>query len=108
MRNFEINEIMNNATKNKKIVSKTIRIKSKNKDLITYDEIRSFMNSLVRKGMNISKISIGGMNADKYYTMKGFADEDLKPWDDDDYYKDRVKDTGKFDKYFFVDFNIRN
>ncbi len=108
MRNYEMGEIKNKSTKNKLIVSKTIRIKAKNKDLITYDEIRAFLNSLVKKGMNASKISIGGMNADKFYTMKTFDEDELKPWDDDDYYKDRVKDTTKFDKFMFVDFNIRN
>jgi hypothetical protein len=75
---------------------------------MTYDNIRTYLNALQNKGININKISIGGMGADKYLTMKRFDEDELKPWDSDDYYNDKVKDTTRFDKFFFVDFNIRN
>ncbi len=43
---------------------------------------------------------------EKAYTIKSFEEDDLKPWDDDEYYQDRAKDAKKFNEYEWVDFMI--
>ncbi len=43
---------------------------------------------------------------EKAYTIKSFEEDDLKPWDDDEYYQDRAKDGKKFNEFEFVDFMI--
>jgi len=103
---FEVVELQNNASKNDKLKRRVIRVKAKNNKQMTYDEIREYYDAITKK-YNPNKVSISGMGQDKYLTMKGFDEDELKPWDDDDYYTDRAKDAEKFDKFFFVDFTFK-
>jgi hypothetical protein len=54
-----------------------------------------------RLNIDSKKIAIGAVT-EKYYTVKSFEEDDLKRWDDDDYYNDKAKNN----KYDFVDFMI--
>jgi len=99
--------IQNKKSKNGAIQRKTIRLKAKNNNMITFNEIRQFYNSLINSGEEANKISISGMNIDKYLTMKSFTDNELKPFDDDDYYANRTADTQKYESFYFVDIYLK-
>lgn len=104
-KNFKFEVFNPKQTKNKSIIRQTIRVRRHNGNM-TYADVKTYFDDLVKKlKIDSDKIAIGGMT-EKYYTIKGFADDDLKPWDDDEYYQDRAKDGKKFNEYEFVDFMI--
>jgi hypothetical protein len=73
-------------------------------------------NSLAEKLPKHSKILIRGLGIDKMTdlanatrtTLKGFKDDELKFFDEDDYYNasSKVKDVSKFLQYFQIEFII--
>ena len=104
-KNFTFEKFEPKQTKNKMIIRQTIRVK-RNNGKMTYADVETYYNDLIKKlKLDSDKIAIGGMT-EKFYTIKGFDDEDLKPWDDDEYYQDRAKDGKKFNEFEFVDFMI--
>lgn len=104
-KNFMFEVFEPKGTKTKSIIRQTIRVR-RNKGEMTYADVKNYYNDLVKKlKLDTEKIAIGGMT-EKYYTIKGFNDDDLKPWDDDEYYRDRAKNSKKFNQYEFVDFMI--
>ena len=42
------------------------------------------------------------MNAQRFFTFKGFNDDELQIDDFEDYYENKVKDTEKFEKFSFI------
>jgi hypothetical protein len=88
--------IQNKKSKNGKLQRKTIRLKAKNDNPITFDEVRNFYNRLIASGEESNKISISGMNIDKYLTIKGFDEADVKPMDEDEYYENRTNNPQKY------------
>jgi len=104
-KNFKFQVFEPKQTKNKGIIRQTIRVR-RNTGNMTYADVKTYFDDLIKKlKIDSDKIAIGGMT-EKYYTIKGFADDDLKPWDDDEYYQDRAKDGKKFNEFEFVDFMI--
>jgi hypothetical protein len=100
--------IENNKSKNGKLKRKTIRMKAKNNNPITFEELNDFYNGFIERGEDPNKISISGMNADRYITMKGFDDPDLRRLDLDEYYVNRTtNNVDKFESFFFVDFYFK-
>ncbi len=99
--------IQNKKSKNGKIQRKTIRLKAKNNNTITFNEVRNFYQGLIASGEDSNKISISGMNIDKYLTMKSFEEGDIKPMDDDDYYANRTNNPQKYETFYYVDFYLR-
>jgi hypothetical protein len=99
--------IQNKKSKNGAIQRKTIRLKAKNNNMINFNDIRQFYNGLIDSGEEAHKISISGMNIDKYLTMKSFTDIDLKPFDEDEYYANRTGDTAKYESFFYVDLYLK-
>ena len=99
--------IQNKKSKNGAIQRKTIRLKAKNNNMITFNEIRQFYNGLINSGEEANKISISGMNIDKYLTMKSFNEMDVKPFDEDDYYANRTNNPQKYESFYFVDIYMR-
>lgn len=106
-KNFTYETFEPKETKNKKIVRKTLRIR-RHKGKMTYADIKVIYEEMSKKQKLVAeKVAICGMT-EKYYTIKSFEEDDLKPYDDDDYYKDRAKDSEKFNEYDFVDLIIKN
>jgi hypothetical protein len=99
--------IQNKKSKNGAIQRKTIRLKAKNNNMINYNDIRQFYNGLINSGEEANKISISGMNIDKYLTMKSFTEPELKPFDNDDYYSNRTTDTAKYESFYYIDVHLR-
>jgi hypothetical protein len=107
MKHFKIEEFKSQHNKN--IVRRTVRIKAPNKKLISIDDINKFYNSLRNKGISYKDISISAMS-NQFYTLKSFDDDEIKPWDDEDYYQDKAsKKTMKklLTEFYFVDFIIK-
>jgi hypothetical protein len=80
----------------------TLQFSRKNKnDQIDVDEMKKVLESLNKKandeGDNL-KIMIRALNIDKWYTFKGF-DTDLEVEEFEDYFKDKVKNGEKFEKF---------
>jgi hypothetical protein len=99
--------IQNKKSKNGKIQRKTIRLKAKNNNTITFHEVRNFYQGLIASGEDSNKISISGMNIDKYLTMKSFEEGDIKPMDEDDYYANRTNNPQKYETFYYVDFYLK-
>ena len=108
VKKFKVVEIENKTSKNKKVSWKTIRVGEKDaKTKMKWKEVDKYYNKLIETGYTSEQISIAVMGVD-YKTLKAFEDDDLKPWDDEEYYKDKVKYPTKFNEYFFVDFMIKS
>jgi capsule polysaccharide export protein KpsE/RkpR len=80
----------------------TLQFSRKNKnEQIDVDEMKKVLESLNKKandeGDNL-KIMIRALNIDKWYTFKGF-DTDLEVEEFEDYFKDKVKNGEKFEKF---------
>ena len=99
--------IQNKKSKNGKLQRKTIRLKAKNNNPITFNEVRTFYNRLIDSGEDATKISMSGMNIDKYLTMKTFEENELKPFDEDDYYGNRTNNPAKYETFFYCDFYLK-
>jgi hypothetical protein len=99
--------IENKKSKNGLVKRKTIRLKAKNNNPITFGEVRQFYNGLVNGGEDPSKISVSGMNIDKYLTIKAFADNDIKAMDDEEYYVNKTNNPQKYESFFYVDFYLK-
>jgi hypothetical protein len=95
---------------------KVFQIYKKEKKFIKPDDIHYVYNSLAEKLPKHSKILIRGLGIDKMTdlanatrtTLKGFKDDELKFFDEDDYYNasSKVKDVSKFLQYFQIEFII--
>jgi hypothetical protein len=106
-RKITVEEIANRRTENNQLQRKTIRIKAKNNNKITFHDIRRFYDKLIDDGQDPNMLSVTAMFNDSIKTIKTFNEDDLKNYDDDDYYKDRAADHTKFDSFFFVDFYFK-
>lgn len=107
VKKFVVKEIENKTSKNKKVSWKTIRVGGKdNKTKLSYQDVETYYNRLLNMGYDSSQINIGVMGTE-YRTMKGYNEDDLPDWDNDEYYRDRVKTPTKFNSYFFCDFMLR-
>ncbi len=95
---------------------KVFQIYKKEKKFIKPDDIHYVYNSLAEKLPKHSKILIRGLGIDKMTdlakatktTLKGFKDDELKFFDEEDYYNasSKVKDVSKFLQYFQIEFII--
>ncbi len=95
---------------------KVFQIYKKDKSFINPDDIHYVYNSIAEKLPLNSKILIRGLGIDKMAnladakktTLKSFNNDDLKFYNEDDYYNafSQVKDTAKFLKYFQIEFII--
>jgi hypothetical protein len=104
---------------NKTLGSKTIRIKPKKKgDTMSFKDIKKFYKIMMKKqALNPDEIQIVGLSPDKmrllktedikkgHITIKNMND-DIKDYDEDEYYRDIAQDPIKFEELFFVDFII--
>lgn len=73
---------------------------------ISVQDIRNFVSTMETKAKNKKKnvkIALRALNPEKYHTLKGFS-TDLQIQDFDDYLKNKVKDTSKFE--FFSQLEI--
>jgi hypothetical protein len=99
----------------KKFGEKTIRLTPSKDKTISFKDIKEFYKTLIKvKDFNIENIIIKGMSPDKetllgvgkgITTIKNLMD-DIKDFDEDEYYADKAKDTTKFENFFWVDFII--
>ena len=95
---------------------KVFQIYKKDKEFIKPDDIHYVYNSLAEKLPKHSKILIRGLGIDKMTdlakatktTLKGFKDDELKFFDEEDYFNasSKVKDVSKFLQYFQIEFVI--
>ncbi len=105
-KNFIIENKPVKKTKNEAIMSKTLRIKRKQNELSTYADIKTIYDSIIEsKKFEAGHISIGVMTDSGYLTIKSFGEEDLKQWDDEDYYRDKAL-SERFNEYQFFDIYI--
>ena len=106
-KNFTYETFEPKEKKNKKIVRKTLRIR-RQQGKMTYADINVIYEDMLNKKKIIAeKVAIAGMT-EKYLTLKSFEEDELKPYDDDEYYQDRAKDSKKFNEYDFIDLIIKN
>ena len=95
---------------------KVFQIYKKDKKFIKPDDIHYIYNSLAEKLPKHSKILLRGLGIDKMTdlakatktTLKGFKDDELKFFDEEDYFNasSKVKDVSKFLQYFQIEFVI--
>jgi hypothetical protein len=75
--------------------------RTKKEQQIDIKHIEHVLESIKRKAKKENfnvKVMIRGLNADKWNTLKGF-DTELDVDEFEEYYKDKVKDTDKFEKF---------
>jgi hypothetical protein len=87
---------------------KTVRIAKKTNKTMSVDEVRQFYDTLIENGTEAEKINITVKTIDgRSLTLKHYDDDDIKPWDDEEYTKNKVKDNTKFREFLFVDFILK-
>jgi hypothetical protein len=99
----------------KKFGEKTIRLTPTKGKTISFKDIKEFYKQLINTNeFDIENIIIKGMSPDKetllgvghgLTTIKKLMD-DIKDFDEDEYYADKAKDTTKFENFFWCDFII--
>jgi hypothetical protein len=101
---------MEKISENKAMGETVIRFKPGKGDTIKFKDIKDFYQKAF-KNKDIDSILIRGMSPDKertfgigkgHTTIKGLRDE-LKNFDDAEYYRDTVKDSTKFENFFYID-----
>ena len=108
MQNFEVKDV-GEITKGKyRIGAKRLLPKEGKK--VTINDIRTLTRALIdKKDIDRNRISILVKTIDnRYLTIKSFADNDIRDWDDIEYMKNKVKDDKKFYEYEYVDFYVKN
>ena len=100
---------------NKTLKIKTIRLTPGKGATIQFGDIKKFYKKLVNnQNMEMEQIVIKGMCPDKMRTL-GTANghttikkmmDDIKDFDDDEYYADKAVNPQKFNNFDFVDFII--
>jgi len=98
-----INEVSNSRRK------RTIkRIKPAGNNQLTIRQVRQIFETLQKKykpeQLSITTKFIDG----NMKTIKTYEDEDVRDWDEENYYKNKVKDYSKFGHFEFVDIYIKN
>ena len=92
---------------NKHLKRKNIRVEMKNGKL-KYKHIRELFDLLITAGMDSSKITVAGMGPTNYFTFKSMQVKEMDEFfDEEKYFKNRAKDSAKFDGFEFCDFIIR-
>ena len=98
MNRFEFKQIprKNNTSKIKEIM-----ITKKNKTMMKYADIKKVYDGYVSRGFDPKKLVIKGANIDnKFKTLKSQYEENLKNWDEDEYYEGKVINKEKFDSFY--------
>jgi predicted transcriptional regulator len=85
-----------------KAVKKTYQVTKKGN--LKSEHIKDIL-ATISKGNTDVKIMIRALNADKWNTLKGFSTE-LNIEDFEDYYKNKVSDTSKFEYFTQVEVSI--
>jgi len=67
-------------------------------------DVKDILAKLSKPGSN-AKIMIRGLNADKWSTLKGFS-TDLNIEDFEDYYKNKVNDSSKFEYFTQLEVSV--
>jgi hypothetical protein len=75
-----------------------MQITRKGKKQINVDELFGIFNGL-KKNKKGSQFIIRALNGQRWFTFKGYEDEDLNVQNFEEYYNNRVKDTGKFEMF---------
>jgi hypothetical protein len=74
---------------------------SKSKQL-DVDEVRTILANMQTSLGSGTKLMVRAMNAQRLFTFKTFANDDLQIEDFEDYYANKVIDTEKFEKFSFI------
>ena len=105
-KNYEIKNFDN--MKKGSILRKTVRIQPKGNAKLNYKDVKALYNRVSQKrdpdDIHIVCKTIDGTHV----TLKTFDEDDIKEWDDPEYFKNKVKDTSKFFDFHYVDFYIKN
>ncbi len=102
MLNFQIETKQN---KTKSLNYKTIKITNEGKKSnVSYKTINMMYKRLLDEGYDRNKIYIKVANIEKGFTLKSFDDDMYGTLDE--YYKNSVKNTDKFNKFSSVTFGV--
>ena len=71
---------------------------------IKVNDVKDILATLTKGGTD-AKIMIRGLNADKWNTLKGYS-TDLNIEDFEDYYKNKVSDTSKFEYFTQLEISV--
>lgn len=90
-----------------KTTEKTIQITRNNKHKeMDVDEMHNILTGLQTRLGSDAKIMVRGMNAQRFFTFKGFNDEELNVDDFDEYYKNKVEDEEKFAMFSMIQITV--
>jgi hypothetical protein len=96
------------VAKNMKVTD--YNIYKKNKEPMSADEVRKLARKILNKAKAKNpnaKMSIRAANiTNEHHTLKGFDEGIDTILDEDDYFRERVKDTSKFNEYYRMVFHI--
>ena len=106
VQNYIVRKLEHKKTENNKVERTQIQIKPKRYKQMKFANIRQYYNKLIESGYDSKKICVVAMGQDKMITIKSF-DNDIKDFDDDDYYNDKCIDKSKFDKFFYCNFVLK-
>lgn len=103
---IEIKKTQMKNSKNGLFSRQDIELVPKGSNKLTFTDVKDYYKVLIDAGFDENDIFISAMGMDKPTTLKTY-DGELKPFDDDDYYKDKAYDRSKFDSYFWVMFRLK-
>jgi hypothetical protein len=78
------------------VSEKTMQITRKGRKQMDIDELEGLYGGL-RKNKADSKYVIRILNGHRWFTIKGYEEEDLNIMSFEEYYQNKVKETGKFE-----------
>jgi len=84
-------------------VETTLRISRSSKEEIDVDDLENIFTGIKKSLAPNTKLVIRALNGQRWFTFKGYDDEYLQIDSFEDYYKNKVADTHKFEKFAQVE-----
>ena len=100
-------ELVSSKKQHKNLNYKTIRIIRKDKKGLTEEDIKEYVEQLVKTyEYDPRDIAVSAMGVTNDFTLKYYDRVDF--YNTDNYYKDKVEDMKKFDSYDYFDIALRS
>jgi hypothetical protein len=88
---YNITLVKEQRTKNKKELRKQIEIVRKDGKIIKLNDIENLYNKVISKNINPQNIIVVGLNGERYITLKGLKESNMRNFGDEEYLQNKPK-----------------
>ena len=77
------------------------------KPLMTMNDLKKFYDKMASSGIKSRNIIVKIEGKTGFHTIKGQGDKSIREYDDEEYWKDKVKNPEEFTNFYFAQIIIR-